>query len=80
LADIPPEDEILVAGRAIIQSTTSWSEGKMYFKDTVQTLHEPNGSGGLPWHCRVSEHSADEVTFDVMWEKLSTNKAVNEMA
>ncbi|RDB22259.1 hypothetical protein Hypma_010594 [Hypsizygus marmoreus] len=75
---IPSEETILTSARHLLEESTSWKQGKTYYKN-VKTYHRPKGPGdGAPWHCRVSEHAADEATFDGMWAKLGTNKAVNE--
>ncbi|KAF9448018.1 hypothetical protein P691DRAFT_792951 [Macrolepiota fuliginosa MF-IS2] len=78
LSDIPSEESIIAAGRELIESTESWKEGKTHFTK-VKTLSRP---GGPPdndnWHCRVSEHTPEEVTFDVLWDKMAKDKALNE--
>jgi len=79
-ADIPSEESILTAAHAVLDSTSSWKQGKSYFNNTVQTFSRPKDSkNGSAWYCRVSKHSSEEITFDVIWSKLGTDKAVNEM-
>lgn len=77
--EIPSEEVILSASEALIESSTSWKEGKVYHK-VVKTYSRAKGPGdGAPWHCRVSVHKPDEATFDQMWSKLGHDKAKNEM-
>ncbi|KAF9265577.1 hypothetical protein L218DRAFT_1020417 [Marasmius fiardii PR-910] len=77
-ASIPAEEPIFVAAEKIIESTSSWKPGKTYH-GVVKTYTGPKKSqDGVPWHCRVSEHTPKEGTFDQFWEKLGNNKAVNE--
>jgi hypothetical protein len=76
---IPPEEEIIAQGRTLIESTESWKAGKTFF-DVVKTSYRPKLQGdGAPWHCRTSVHKPEEITFDQLWEKLSNNKAENEL-
>jgi len=79
LDNIPSEESILTAGREILESTKSWKQGKSYHRNTVKTFTHPKGpEDGAPWHCRVSEHTAEDATFDEFWSKLGNDKAVNE--
>ncbi|OCH93405.1 hypothetical protein OBBRIDRAFT_790279 [Obba rivulosa] len=79
-SEIPPEETIIKLGHELIESTTSWKQGKSFQKNTVKTSSRPKGpSDGAPWHCRVSEHTAEDATFDEFWSKLGHNKAENEM-
>ncbi|KAF9014104.1 hypothetical protein BDQ17DRAFT_442295 [Cyathus striatus] len=79
LSEISSSDVILAEGDAIMKSTSSWKPGKVYFGN-VQSYSRPKRPGDeAPWHCRVSKHAADEVTFDDLWDKLGRNKAKNEM-
>lgn len=78
-SEIPPEDEILSAAREVLDSSTSWKQGKTFAKDTVKTYSRPKGPGdGAAWHCRVSEHDAKDATFEEFWSKLGKDKAENE--
>jgi len=80
VSEIPPEETIVSLGNAILDSTPSWKPGKSYQKNTVKTSSRPKGLGdGAPWHCRTSEHTAEDATFDEFWSKLGVNKAENEM-
>jgi len=75
---IPAEDTIISLGRSLLDSTTSWKPGKTYQK-VVKTSSRPRGpQDGAPWHCRVSEHTAADATFDEFWSKLGVDKAENE--
>lgn len=57
----------------------AWKKGKTFAKGKVLTLSRPKGpADGAPWHCRVSEHTEEDATFDEFWGKLGVNKAVNE--
>ncbi|THU85648.1 hypothetical protein K435DRAFT_732142 [Dendrothele bispora CBS 962.96] len=77
-AEIPSEDTIIATGKQLLDSTTTWKEGKTYHK-AVKTLSRSKGPGdGAPWHCRVSEHKPDEATFDQLWDKLGKDKPINE--
>lgn len=76
--EIPPEDTIISLGKALLDSTTSWKPGKTYQK-VVKTFSRPKGpQDGAPWHCRVSEHTPQDATFDEFWSKLGVDKAENE--
>lgn len=76
--EIPPEESIIAAGRELIESTDSWKAGKTYFTK-VKTLHSSAGPSLVgAWHCRLSEHPPNEVTFEQLWDKMANNKAVNE--
>jgi hypothetical protein len=78
LAELPSEETLVAAGRALLDSTLSWKKGKR-FHGSVQTLSTGKLTpDGLPWHCRVSEHGQDDVSFDEMWNHLGKNKAQNE--
>ena len=77
LAEIPSEEVIIEEGKKLIESTLAWKAGKTFFN--VQTSYRAKGpEDGAPWYCRISEHTPKEATFDIFWEKLSKNKAVNE--
>lgn len=77
-SEIPSEEVIIAAGRELIESTDAWKVGKTYFT-TVKTLSH---SGGLTpvgnWHCRLSEHPPDQITFKQLWDKMAHDKAPNE--
>jgi len=77
-SEIPSEEVIIEEGKKLIESTTTWKAGKTFFNN-VQTSYRAKAPGdGAPWYCRTSEHTPKEVTFDIFWEKLSKNKAINE--
>ncbi|KIJ17466.1 hypothetical protein PAXINDRAFT_112508 [Paxillus involutus ATCC 200175] len=77
--DIPEEDSIIAIGQELLASTISWKKGKTFANGTVLTLSRPKGPGdGAPWHCRVSEHTKKQASFDEFWSKLGVNKAENE--
>ncbi|TCD62180.1 hypothetical protein EIP91_007264 [Steccherinum ochraceum] len=79
LSNMPPEETILEVGRSVMESSKGWKQGKSFIHGTVRTYARtkaPNESAG--WHCRVSEHSKEEATFDEFWRKLGENKAENE--
>jgi len=79
-SEIPPEDAILTAANEVLESTKKWKEGKSYFKSIVKTFSQHKGpNDGAGWYCRVSEHTAEDATFDEFWSKLGVNKAENEM-
>jgi len=77
--EIPSEDTIIALGKDLLDSTAAWKKGKTFAKGKVLTLSRPKGpADGAPWHCRVSEHTKEDATFDEFWGKLGVNKAVNE--
>ncbi|KAJ7343318.1 hypothetical protein DFH08DRAFT_872354 [Mycena albidolilacea] len=79
LSAIPSDEEVLKAADALLESTSSWKEGKTFHKQ-VKTLHRAKGSeDGAAWHARVSIHKPAEATFTQMWSKLGEDKALNEM-
>ncbi|KAJ6630602.1 hypothetical protein B0H10DRAFT_2207672 [Mycena sp. CBHHK59/15] len=75
---IPSDEDVMTAAAALLESTSSWKEGKTYHKQ-VKTYYRGKGAeDGAPWHCRVSVHKPEEATFEQLWAKLGTDKAVNE--
>jgi len=85
LSDLPAEETLITAAQRLMESTLTWKQGKTYHKviKTYQSTQPTAASDGglassLQWHCRVSEHTPEEATFEQFWEKLGKNKAVNE--
>ncbi|KAI0062309.1 hypothetical protein BV25DRAFT_668991 [Artomyces pyxidatus] len=77
--DLPSDDAVLAASRELLASTESWKRGKAYQKNKVNTMSRPKGPGdGASWFARVSEHTAEDATFDEFWSKLGHNHSVNE--
>jgi hypothetical protein len=73
-AELPSDEQVIAAGREVLEATKGWKKGKAYEKKTVQTYTSPKGPGdGAPWHCRVSEHAPAQVTFDEFWSKLGSS-------
>ncbi|KJA14821.1 hypothetical protein HYPSUDRAFT_149884 [Hypholoma sublateritium FD-334 SS-4] len=78
-SEIPPEEDIIQQGTALIEATASWKAGKTHF-GVVHTSSRGKLTGdGAPWYCRTSEHKPSEITFDQLWDKLSHDKAENEL-
>lgn len=76
--DLPSEESVITTALRLIESTSSWKQGKTYYQN-VKTYHRAKlPEDGAPWHCRVSEHTAAEASFDQFWDKLGKDKAVNE--
>ena len=76
--DLPSDEQVIVAAREVLEATKGW-KGKANQKNTVRTYSRPKGTGdGAPWHCRVSEHTAAEATFDEFWSKIGVNHSENE--
>ncbi|KAG6910277.1 hypothetical protein DXG01_011674 [Tephrocybe rancida] len=76
---LPSEQTIITSATNLIESTSTWKQGKTYHHHTVKTYHRPKGpADGAPWHCRISVHSSTEATFDQLWAKLGEDKAINE--
>ncbi|KAI0672961.1 hypothetical protein C8Q78DRAFT_990315 [Trametes maxima] len=76
---IPSEDEIIKAGKQLLETTPSWKQGKAYQHNTVKTFHRAKGpKDGTAWFGRVSEHTKEDATFDEFWSRLGENKAENE--
>lgn len=77
--EIPSEDTIIALGRELLDSTVAWKKGKTFAKGKVLTLSRFKGpADGAPWHCRVSEHTKEDATFDEFWGILGVNKAEKE--
>ena len=77
--EIPSEDSIVEVGRSIMEHSKTWKQGRSFVQGTVRTYARPKGpTESAGWHCRVSEHSKEEATFDEFWNKLGENKAENE--
>ncbi|KZP12561.1 hypothetical protein FIBSPDRAFT_921820 [Athelia psychrophila] len=78
-SEIPSEEAIVAAARAILDSTPTWKQGKSFHKKSVKTLSRAKVEGdGANWHVRVSEHGPEDATFDEFWGKLGNDKALNE--
>ena len=78
-ADLPSDEQVIAAAREVLEASKGWKKGKTYQKNTVRTYSRPKGPGdGAPWYCRVSEHTADEATFDEFWSKIGFDHAENE--
>jgi hypothetical protein len=78
-ADLPSEEDILTAGRQVLDSLPTWKAAKTYHNGTVRTLHSPKQAGqDAAWHARLSEHPASQVTFDDLWDKLGKDKPEHE--
>ena len=76
---IPSEELILSSAQEILESVSSWKEGKTFSKGKVKTYSRPKAAGdGAAWHARLSEHTTEDATFDEFWSKLGNNKAINE--
>ncbi|KAI0705863.1 hypothetical protein BC835DRAFT_1261215 [Cytidiella melzeri] len=77
--NLPPEDVLINQGRALIEGTSSWQKGKTFYK-VVHTSSRPKVKGEpAGWYHRVSEHAAEEASFDELWDKLGKNKGENEV-
>jgi len=73
-AELPSDEQVIVAAREVLEATKDWKKGKAYDKKTVQTYSSPKGPGdGAPWHCRVSEHAPAQIIFDELWSKLGSS-------
>jgi hypothetical protein len=78
-AELPSDEQVIAAAREVLEASKGWKKGKTYQKNTVRTYSRLKGPGdGAPWYCRVSEHTADEATFDEFWSKIGFNHAENE--
>ncbi|KAI0301989.1 hypothetical protein BC826DRAFT_1089826 [Russula brevipes] len=79
LDELPSDEQAVAASREVLEATKGWKKGKSYQKHTVQTYSAPKGPGdGAGWHCRVSEHTPAEATFDEFWSKIGDNHSENE--
>ncbi|KIP12281.1 hypothetical protein PHLGIDRAFT_98205 [Phlebiopsis gigantea 11061_1 CR5-6] len=79
VTELPPEDKLIAQAHSVLDTTDSWNQGKTYH-NIVKTSSRAKFSGETAnWHCRVSEHSPDEATFDDFWSRLAVNKGQNEM-
>src|SRR5579863_6008732 len=77
--DLPSDEQVIAAGRELLEATDVWKKGKVYQKNTVQSYFRPKGPGdGASWHCRVSEHTPAEVTFNEFWNKIGKDHSENE--
>ena len=78
-SEIPPEDQVLQAGRELIEATSNWKHTKNYCKGAVRGYSaSKQADDEEPWFCRVSEHAKEEITFDEFWFGLGTNKPEHE--
>ena len=79
LTELPSPDSVLAEGRALLESTTGWKQGKT-FHNVVKTFSRPKAAREpAGWYCRVSEHGSEDATFDELWEKLGVDKGNNEV-
>lgn len=77
-AELPSDEQVIAAAREVLEASKGW-KGKANQKNTVRTYCRPKGAGdGAPWHCRVSEHTAAEATFDEFWSKIGVDHSENE--
>ncbi|KAI5124574.1 hypothetical protein M0805_003093 [Coniferiporia weirii] len=77
--DIPQEEQVIQAGRELIDATLKWHNSKDYCKGVVKGYtHPKDADDEEPWFCRVSVHAPEEATFDEMWFGLGTNKPEHE--
>jgi hypothetical protein len=77
--ELPSDEQVVAAGREVLEATDGWKKGKKYQKNTVQLYSRPKGpDDGAAWHCRVSEHTPAEATFDEFWGKIGSNHSENE--
>lgn len=77
-SEIPSEETIITEGITLIESTSSWPEGKTFFNNIKTLYHAKRLGDGAPWHVRLSEHAPEELTFDQLWENLAIDKPVKE--
>lgn len=76
--ELPSDEQVIAAAREVLEASKGW-KGKANQKNTVRTYCRPKGAGdGAPWHCRVSEHTAAEATFDEFWSKIGVDHSENE--
>ncbi|KAJ6632124.1 hypothetical protein B0H10DRAFT_5248 [Mycena sp. CBHHK59/15] len=65
-SEIPADDAIISAARALIEESLLWEPGKLYENETVQTAHALLEDGSS-WHSRASQHS---LPFDQFWSVM----------
>ncbi|KAI9446496.1 hypothetical protein H4582DRAFT_569251 [Lactarius indigo] len=59
--ELPSDEQVVTAGREVLEASKGWKKGKVYQKNTVRTYSRSKGPGdGASWYCRVSEHTAAE--------------------
>ncbi|KAJ6542008.1 hypothetical protein DFH09DRAFT_929154 [Mycena vulgaris] len=64
--EIPPDDAVISAARALIDDSLSWKLGGVHGNGTVQTAHAVLADG-TSWHARASRHA---LPFDPFWALL----------
>lgn len=65
-SEIPQDDAVISAARALMKGALSWKLGKVYQHGIVQTTHAVL-LDGCSWHARTSRHS---LPFDRFWAVL----------
>ncbi|KAJ7940463.1 hypothetical protein B0H13DRAFT_2299465 [Mycena leptocephala] len=75
---IPSDEEVMKAADALLESMSSWKEGKTYNKQVKTYSRAKAPEDGAAWHARFSIHKPEEATFAQMWSKLGEDKALNE--
>ncbi|THH07286.1 hypothetical protein EW145_g3479 [Phellinidium pouzarii] len=79
LTDFPSEEQIVQAGRELVDATLKWNHSKDFCKGIVKGyVHSKEADDEEPWFCRVSVHAPEVASFDEMWFGLGTNKPVHE--
>ncbi|PAV23679.1 hypothetical protein PNOK_0074700 [Pyrrhoderma noxium] len=79
VSEIPPEGELLQAGRELIKASQEWKQTKVFCKGLVQGITAPKASDDdEPWFGRVSVHDSTSISFDELWFGLGTKKPEHE--
>ena len=79
VSEIPPEGELLQAGRELIEASQKWKQTKVFCKGLVQGITAPKASDDdEPWFGRVSVHDSTSISFDELWFGLGTKKPEHE--
>ncbi|KDR72990.1 hypothetical protein GALMADRAFT_744127 [Galerina marginata CBS 339.88] len=78
-SQIPSDDILIKNAQTLLEATLTWQAGKTYqgVKTFVHLEYDQVAKTSYTWHCIVSEHHKDEVSFHRLWSKLGRNKAWN---
>lgn len=76
--ELLPIEVLIRDGQSVLEASITWKKGKTFGDVKTFSYRVREGQRSVTWHCRVSEHRREDLTFEELWEKLGKNKIVNE--
>lgn len=77
-SDLLPREDLIKDGQSVLDASMLWKKGKTFGEVETFSYRAREGQEFVTWHCRVSEHRKEDITFEQLWGKLGKNKVVNE--